>query len=79
MDLLVIDEKGWRWGQTEIIINFVVGAYDNDSIYVDKFSWVTRRYLLSLTGFWFDSITSIPWSCMDLQSYLVRFVALSVN
>jgi hypothetical protein len=30
------------------------------------------RYLTTASGFWFDCITSVPWSYMDLVVYRVR-------
>ena len=64
--------------QADVLLNFFVGAYDADMNYVDRFSWVFTRYTTSVMGFWFDSATSIPWSCFDLQSYLVRSSAVVV-
>ena len=54
-----------------MVTNCFVGFYDEDMNYVDRLSRVLLRYTTSVMGFWFDSITSIPWSCLDLQSYLV--------
>ncbi len=45
-----------------------MGAYDNDLNYVDDWKWVAKQNLLSPTGFWFDAVTSIPWSFLDLHS-----------
>ena len=39
--------------------------------YVDDFSRIVMRNVLSVSGFWFDLITSIPWSYVDLGFYLV--------
>ena len=33
---------------------------------------VLRRNVTSVSGFWFDCITSIPWSYLDYAAYLVR-------
>jgi hypothetical protein len=43
-----------------------------DMNYIDDFAWIVKKNLFSLTGFWFDCVTSIPWSCFDLYEYLVR-------
>ena len=50
---------------------FVLGVYDNGG-YIDSFSVIAWRSVTSVTGFWFDCVTSIPWSCIDLHLYLVR-------
>jgi hypothetical protein len=42
-----------------------------DMNYIDDFAWVVKKNLFSLTGFWFDCVTSIPWSCFDMAEYLV--------
>uniref|UniRef100_A0A7S0MT42 Ion transport domain-containing protein n=1 Tax=Cryptomonas curvata TaxID=233186 RepID=A0A7S0MT42_9CRYP len=38
--------------------------------YRDDFIISLKRNLSSITGFWFDCVTSIPWSYMDLHFYL---------
>ncbi len=52
-----------------------MGAYDNDLNYVDDWQWVAKQNLLSPTGFWFDAVTSIPWSFLDLHSSSVCSVS----
>ena len=46
-----------------------MGEFDETGTYVDDFGAVARNYVLSYSGFWFDSITSIPWSYLDLYAY----------
>ena len=61
----------------EVVLNFFVGVYDSEFNYVDKASWVLRKYLTSPMGFWFDALTSIPWSWIDIHSYLVTDLSSS--
>ena len=58
--------------QVELSIQFGVGIYDHKLEYVDDWRLVASTYLMSLFGFWFDCVTSIPFSFMDLHFYLVR-------
>jgi hypothetical protein len=53
--------------QLEIVISFFVGFYDEDGIYVDNLGKVVRTYLGSFWLFWFDAITSIPFSLIDFR------------
>ena len=39
--------------------------------YIDDWRSVAAQLCLSTTGIWFDIVTSIPWSFMDLHAYLV--------
>ena len=32
--------------------------------------------LTSLSGFWFDCVTSIPWSWLDFETYTVHSVVV---
>ena len=52
-----------------MVYQFLVGEFDETGTYVDDFGAVARNYVLSYSGFWFDSITSIPWSYLDLYAY----------
>jgi hypothetical protein len=45
--------------------------YTEDMMYIDNWRIVAAKLCLSTTGIWFDIMTSIPWSFMDLHSYLV--------
>ena len=58
--------------QVEAFTQFFLGYYTQDMSYKDDLSGSIRRNLSSISGFWFDCITSIPWSFMDLHFYLVR-------
>ncbi len=57
--------------QFEAFIQFFLGTYDMDMNYIDDFAWIVKKNLFSFNGFWFDCLTSIPWSCFDLVEYLV--------
>jgi hypothetical protein len=57
--------------QFEAFIQFFLGTYDTDMNYIDDFAKIVKKNLSSLTGFWFDCVTSIPWSCFDLIQYMV--------
>jgi hypothetical protein len=57
--------------QVEVFVQFFVGIYDHELEYVDDWRRVALAYLKSVFGFWFDSVTSIPWSFMDLHFYMV--------
>lgn len=58
--------------QFEIVIQFFTGTYDKDLNYIDDWKWILQSKLVSLTGFWLDCVTSIPWAWIDMQAYLVR-------
>ena len=53
--------------QAEILLNFFVGYTDEDGVYVDDLGMVARHYLGSFWLFWFDAITSIPFSLIDYR------------
>ena len=59
-------------GQVEAFTQFFLGYYNHDMTYQDDLLVSVRRNLSSVTGFWFDAVTSIPWSYMDMHFYLVR-------
>ena len=59
--------------QVEAFIQFFLGYYAHDMTYQDDLVVSVKRNLSSLSGFWFDCVTSIPWSYMDLYFYLVIF------
>lgn len=50
---------------------FFVGYFRQDTTYCDSKRIVALRQLRSPFAFWFDSVTSIPWSYFDLETYLV--------
>ena len=58
--------------QVEVFIQFFVGMYDNKQEYIDDWRLVASAYLMSPFGFWFDCVTSVPWSFMDLRFLLVH-------
>ncbi len=49
-----------------------MGIHTEDLEYIDEWGTVVSKTLKSVSGFWFDSFTSIPWSYLDLDSYMVR-------
>jgi hypothetical protein len=57
--------------QLEVVYQFFVGTFDETGTYVDEFHVVASSYILSYSGFWFDALTSVPWSYLDLYSYRV--------
>ena len=59
--------------QTETIIQFFLGYFDDELTYQDNFLNVVQHNLSSITRFWFDCITSIPWSFLDLHFHLVNY------
>lgn len=61
----------WSLQQVEIGLQFVTGSMDLSEVYCDDFKVVAMQYLSSLGGFWFDFITSLPWSFNDLYAYQV--------
>jgi hypothetical protein len=58
--------------QIEVAFQFVTGTFDSTETYCDELSFIATRYLTTIRGFWFDCITSVPWSFMDLAVYRVR-------
>ena len=62
--------------QFEVTLQFFTGVYTEDLEYIDDWETVVVKTLKSLSGFWFDSFTSIPWSYLDLQLYMVLPVLL---
>ena len=53
------------------MVQFFLGWYDDKSNYHDDIIKLFFKNILSPKGFWFDCITSIPWSYLDLKYYLV--------
>ena len=58
--------------QVDVALQFFVGVFTEDLEYVDDWRIVFVKTFTSISGFWFDSFTSIPWSFLDLQLYLVQ-------
>ncbi len=55
----------------EVFLQFFIGFYTHELKYFDDICTVARHNLSSPFGFWFDSVTSIPFSYIDLSIYLV--------
>ena len=45
--------------------------YDQNGKFVDDLRTVSLRYVSSVNSFWFDLVTSLPWSYLDLYAYQV--------
>ena len=63
--------------QLDIILQFFTGIHNEDLSYCDDMRKIALYNLSSLTGFWFDCVTSIPFSYMDLYSREVILSKLS--
>ena len=63
--------RAWLRLQAECAVQFFVGVWDEGGGYTDDVRVIALRNAASLTGFWFDCMTSIPWSYIDLKFYLV--------
>ncbi len=57
--------------QVEAFSQFFIGSFNTDMSYVDDFYCIVKRNLQSVSGFWFDLVTSIPWAYVDLGFFLV--------
>ncbi len=57
--------------QLDVVVQFLMGCFV-DPDYVDSYSRIALRNLTSLRGFWFDCVTSMPWSYMDFLAYQAR-------
>jgi hypothetical protein len=57
--------------QVEAFAQFFLGYYAEDRTYKDDFCELLIKNISSISGFWFDCVTSIPWSYMDLHYFLV--------
>ena len=60
--------------QFEALLQFGVAVYKEDMEFIDDWGTIALRNLLSVSGFWFDCVTSIPWSFMDLHYYMVQYL-----
>ncbi len=63
--------------QFEVLTQFFMGKLDDSDRYCDEHRLVAFRYCTSFGGFWFDFITSLPWSFNDLYSYKVIVFVVS--
>jgi hypothetical protein len=57
--------------QLEVICQFAIGTFDSTETYCDEIRVIVTNYITSISGFWFDCVTSVPWSYMDLAVYRV--------
>ena len=57
--------------QIEVACHFAIGTFDSTETYCDELRVIVTKYLTTVDGFWFDCITSIPWSFMDFAVYRV--------
>ncbi len=57
--------------QMDVVVQFLMGCFV-DPDYVDSYSRIALRNLTSFSGFWFDCVTSMPWSYMDFSAYQAR-------
>jgi hypothetical protein len=63
--------------QFEVACQFVMGTYDSTETYCDNIRAIITAYLTSVSGFWFDCTTSVPWSYIDMVVYQVWVMAQS--
>ncbi len=49
-----------------------MGTLDVSDIYCDDIYMIAYKYFTRPTGFWFDFVTSLPWSYNDLYVFQVR-------
>jgi hypothetical protein len=57
--------------QLEVASQFFIAYYDANGTYVDDFASVFSKYCLSIENFCFDTVTSLPWSYLDVLAYMV--------
>ena len=69
MNDLCFDQRAWV--QVDVILQFFIGIHNEDMQYCDDIHRVLLLKLKSPSGFWFDCITSIPFSYMDLYFHQV--------
>ena len=73
MIYIILKLETFPW-QLEVVYQFFVGAFDETGTYVDDINTIAKKYVFAYNGFWFDVITSGPWSFLDLYSYQVSAV-----
>ncbi len=61
--------------KVEIVLQFITGSVDLSEKYCDDIRVISAVYLSSFSGFWFDCVTSIPWSLNYLYSYQVTMIS----
>jgi hypothetical protein len=57
--------------QMEVVVPFFMGTLDVSDTYCDDYRKIAIKYLTSPSGFWFDFLTSLPWSFNDLYTIQV--------
>ena len=63
--------------QLEVLSKFFIGKINkSQTVYIDEFRVVAYMNLISI-GFWFDCLTSVPWSYLDFYAYWVSILAQS--
>ena len=66
-------------GQVDIILQFFTGVHHEDLSYCDEWKSIALRNLRSVTGFWFDVVTSIPFSYLDIYFHQVITIGVSIQ
>jgi hypothetical protein len=64
--------------QFEIVLQFITGSLDLSETYCDDYKVIGAKYLSSISNFWFDLVTSIPWSFSDVYAYQVLSLVLCI-
>ena len=54
-----------------MVLNLFTGILSGVEAYVDDPPTVLYRKLTSASDFWFDFVTSLPWSYLDYHAYQV--------
>jgi hypothetical protein len=54
-----------------VLTQFFICSFDDSPSLLNDFKLVLIRNCTSISGFWFDCITSIPWSYVDYGAYKV--------
>jgi hypothetical protein len=57
--------------QVEVASQFLVGITDKSERYCDDIKQIAAEKITSISGFWFDLCTSIPWSFFDFDAHKV--------
>ena len=64
--------EGVALWQFEVFTQFFIGTFEDSPSLLNDFALVLLRNFTSVSGFWFDCVTSIPWSYLDYGAYTVR-------
>jgi len=54
----------------DVFCQFFIGTFDDSTSFLGDLLLAARRNFTSVGGFWFDLVTSMPWSYLDYNSYL---------